>query len=101
MIAAKYRKKPLVVEAIRFTGGNGKRIERWAALHGSDAVQSGVGSYEGRAEDIMRITTLEGVMAAGPGDWIIRGVAGEFYPCKHDIFVTTYDRIRGDGVLTT
>lgn len=42
------------------------------------------------------IVTLEGNMAAAPGDWIIRGVAGEFYPCKPDIFATTYDPVEGD-----
>jgi hypothetical protein len=42
-------------------------------------------------EPSLRIRTLEGVMTASPGDWVIRGVAGEFYPCKPDIFSATYE----------
>jgi hypothetical protein len=46
-----------------------------------------------RYEDFLHIGTLEGVMAAAPGDWIIRGVKGEIYPCKPDIFEATYDAL--------
>ncbi|MHC5719636.1 MAG: hypothetical protein ACYTX0_48240, partial [Nostoc sp.] len=42
---------------------------------------------------IMLLQTLEGTMAANPGDWIIRGVANEFYPCKNEIFLATYDLV--------
>lgn len=46
-----------------------------------------------RYEDFLHIGTLEGVMACAPGDWIIRGVKGEIYPCKPDIFEATYDAV--------
>lgn len=57
---AKYRKIPVVVDAVRLT----ERVE---------------------------IKTLEGVMVGEPGDWLITGVAGEQYPCKHEIFIRTYE----------
>lgn len=85
-----YRKKPVVIEAMQFDGHNGWKIERWSdhrvvaspVLEPTDDNPSG--SY-------LQIATLEGTMTAIAGDWIIRGVKGEFYPCKPDIFTATYD----------
>lgn len=74
-----YRKKPVVIEAIRYTGNNGYEIGLF------------VGAADRNAENQFLIRTLEGTMAADPGDWIIRGVQGEFYPCKPDIFAATYE----------
>lgn len=77
-----YRKKPVVIEAVQWDGQNRAEIEAFAGESLDEAWS--VGGY-------CFINTLEGRMAAGPGDWIIRGVAGELYPCKPDIFDQTYE----------
>lgn len=75
-----YRKKPVVVEAQLFGSiDQGARLAAWCG-----------GSNEISPEQI-QIPTLEGVMTASLGDWIIKGGAGEFYPCKADIFDATYE----------
>lgn len=78
----KYRKKPVVIEAVQFDG----TIQSIESLQIPECSQQ-LGS---RA---LQIQTLEGEMTAQPGDWIIRGVKGEFYPCKPDIFAATYDEV--------
>jgi hypothetical protein len=93
----KYRKKPVIIEAQRLTGeATDHDVYLWveAAVGSFDPLWSGVptaGVSIDPATGFMLIATLEGVMQAKPGDWIIRGVAGEFYPCKHDIFEATYE----------
>lgn len=79
---AKYRKKPIVIEAILFDGENFDEVGRFVGLNGRKA------GREGRLE----IKTLEGVMVASPGDYIIKGVNG-VYPCKPDIFEQTYEKV--------
>ena len=75
----KYRKKPVVIEACVWTGKN------------KDVVQDFLG-YAGYVKgDYVDIGTLEGLMVASKGDFIIKGVNGEFYPCKPDIFAKTYE----------
>lgn len=81
---AKYRKKPVVIEAIQFRIG-----EQDGAL-ASHVVDGDIRYTE---EGTMLIKTLEGVMEAQPGDWVIRGVKGELYPCKPDIFAATYELV--------
>lgn len=105
----KFRKKPVVIEAMQLTGDT-------AAWHGvylwlerntkgsfepldviegrKSAPASGV-SIDPR-DGRMIIATLEGLHWADPGDWIIRGVQGEFYPCKPDIFAQTYEEENND-----
>ena len=74
-----FRKKPVVVEAVRwFKMGDHPEV---AALHPNNP----------GFEQYGRIKTLEGDQVVSPGDWIIKGVKGEFYPCKPDIFAMTYD----------
>ena len=85
----KFRKKPVVIEAMRFTGGNVFEISRWA--HEGLRPQSNSIIRENMVG--LDIVTLEGTMFASPGDWIIRGVKGEFYPCKSDIFEATYEAV--------
>lgn len=80
---AKYRKKPIVIEAIEWDGSNWKEIQEW----GCKSAQT--------QDDELWIPTLEGIMKASVGDYIIRGVQGEFYPCKPDIFKATYERVGG------
>jgi hypothetical protein len=82
---AKFRKKPVVIEAVQWinTVGCAKSMEGFLGeLWGW--------WYKG---DSLVIETLEGSMAASPGDWIIKGVKGEFYPCKPDIFAATYEEV--------
>ncbi len=81
---AKFRKKPVVIEAIQFDGGNVGEI---AAAFEADNLSV---AWQGRA---LIVTTLEGEMRADVGDWIIRGVRGELYPCKPDIFSATYEPV--------
>lgn len=83
--AKKYRKRPVVIEAIQWDGtdGSARTIQDWANTPGAVRVLYNVAT--------LVIQTLEGDMTATPGDWIIRGVKGEFYPCKPDIFQATYE----------
>jgi len=80
-----YRKKPVVIEAKQYDGSNGMEIDTWS---------QGVVRVWGA---VLVISTLEGEMRARVGDWIIKGVAGEFYPCKPDIFDQTYEPALEDG----
>lgn len=77
-----YRKKPVVIEARQFDGTNGREIVKWIESNGQDAQLNHEEVY---------IVTLEGIVHASAGDYIIRGVQGEFYPCKPDIFIATYE----------
>ena len=90
----KFRKKPVEIEAMQWAGGaqaatpiidwvlsTGERCARWD----DPETEDGLG--------VIAIDTLEGTMLAAPGDFIIRGVQGEFYPCKPDIFEATYDTV--------
>ncbi|MGW6017836.1 hypothetical protein ACWFNS_07520 [Oerskovia enterophila] len=79
----KCRKKPVEVEAMQYDGKDWRSIAQWMAAHGAPMGRT--------ASGLLRIHTLEGEMTAGSDDWIIRGVQGEFYPCKPDIFAQTYD----------
>ena len=94
----KYRKKPIEIEAVQFTGDNEYEIADFmhlpiTALQMSvDAVLRTDGDY--RENTHIHIPTLEGVMTANCGDWIIKGVKGEFYPCKPDIFDETYEEVK-------
>lgn len=92
---AKYRKKPVVIDAVRWTGLE-QDLPSVLALVDFDAlpndsvhVNPGIGFVPSLGT--LDIPTLEGVMTAQPGDWIIRGVQGEVYPCKPDIFEATYE----------
>lgn len=77
----KYRKKPVVIEAIQWNGDNTEEILRFC---------DSSCTYETNPA-VLSIKTLEGVMTASRGDYIIKGVNGEFYPCKPDIFAATYE----------
>ena len=77
----KYQKKPVVIEAILFDGSHesASEIQSWGGTANIDYNDHG-----------LSIMTLEGRMTANIGDYIIKGVCGEFYPCKPDIFYETY-----------
>ena len=78
----RFRKKPIVIEAVQYTGSVPAELDELL----SDA------SFH-LAEGSLFIRTLEGQMEARNGDWIIRGVKGECYPCKPDIFEATYEAV--------
>ena len=84
---AKYRKKPVVIDACQFDG-NIRSIDVFPI---SEVGKFKVGSENGQYYLI--IPTLEGDMKALSGDWIIKGVKGEYYPCKPDVFEKTYELI--------
>lgn len=78
-----YRKKPVVIEAHKFNDGNVYEVGEWC---GGVVMRN----YSTDEYSIV-IHTMEGDMRADAGDWIIKGVNGEFYPCKPDIFDKTYE----------
>ena len=82
---AKFKKKPVVIEARPYDGSweSAKPILDW--IEDRDACWGDDGT--------LIIPSLEGMMTASPGDWIIRGIKGEFYPCKPDIFEATYELV--------
>lgn len=85
----KYRKRPVLVEAVQFTGSNDNVSELFDL--GMNSVRTEQLGIDGAPT--LLIETLEGTMTAQPGDYIIKGVKGEFYPCKPDIFETTYELV--------
>lgn len=85
----KFIKKRVVIEAVHWNGNEVSEIPDW--IH--EALNSGVLVRFG---DKVQVRTLEGVMTVSPGDYIIRGVDGELYPCKPDIFEKTYEKV-GEG----
>lgn len=87
-MAARFRKKPVVIEAMHLNGGNLELTARWC---GGRVRSESKPSDPTDTAWWVDIPTLEGVMRADVGDWIIRGVKGEFYPCKPDIFAATYE----------
>lgn len=82
---AKFRKKPVVIDAVQYHGDDRNETELLAHLEGCTG-------WHVIAEGIA-FPTPEGTMTARPGDWIVRGVKGEFYPCKSDIFALTYEAV--------
>lgn len=89
-----YRKKPVVIEAMQFDGSpqSAMVIVDWMQVVGGVEPSHRAPSYRPGIETLF-IYTLEGVMEASAGDYVIRGVQGEFYPCKPDIFAKTYEEV--------
>jgi hypothetical protein len=79
----KFRKKPVIIEAIQWLGYNFIEIDNFILAYHETYPKDG----------IVKIYTLEGEMKADVGDWIIKGIKGEFYPCKPDIFEKSYEQI--------
>lgn len=88
----KYRKRPVVVDAILVSDAVALATKSWKELPYWLAVQYEQGNVVFLKNEVS-INTLEGTMKADKDDWIIRGVQGEIYPCKPDIFEATYDRV--------
>ena len=80
---SKYQKKPVVIEAIQWNGNNEEDILDFC---------KGKSTFTADDKEIV-INTLEGTMHASKGDFIIKGVHGEYYPCKPDIFAETYEKV--------
>jgi len=83
----KFRKKPVVIDAIQWTGKNWQEVLDWITSWGSEG--HGASCLKG----IVTISTLEGEMTASHKDFIIRGIQGEFYPCKPNIFEASYEPV--------
>lgn len=90
-MAKRYRKKPVEIEAVQFLDTTDSLLELNEFM--DQPVQV---SYAGK-KPTLQIHTLEGVLQATPGDFIIKGIKGEFYPCKPDIFEKTYDLVEGNS----
>ena len=86
----KFRKIPVEVEAVEWKGFNGTEIDSFMGVGPSHYWEHG-GLY---------IKTLEGTHHASMGDWIVRGIQGEFYPCKPDIFSETYEPVEDSNAST-
>ena len=83
----RYKKRPVVIEAVQFTGWN------WAECKDFIAGEHLIHPQWMREYDYIEIETLEGTMQCSKGDYIIKGINGEFYPCKPDIFTKTYEEV--------
>ena len=86
---AKFRKKPVVVEAVQFDG-TFESVWPLLKMYGSRGVR-----WDTDDGGVLTVSTLEGDLKVNPGEWIIRGVKGELYPCKPDIFAQTYELAEG------
>ena len=91
MKVALFKKRPVVVEAILFDGENWAEVQKFAS---GGPMGSGMEAMFTR-DDVhyIRLITFEGVTEASPGDWIIKGTQGEFYPCKPEVFDETYKMV--------
>lgn len=92
----KFRKKPVVIEAIQYNGNNEREILEFT--QGNAKLDSALGSSadgNGGLQSYSKLTikTPEGEMLVSPNDFVIKGIKGEFYPCKPDIFAATYERV--------
>jgi hypothetical protein len=98
----RYRKRPVVIEAIQFGNAEWADKPSWRARSLPswliEAQESDALTYRFESEDYWYffVRTLEGEMRGGPDDWLIRGVQGELYPCKPDIFAATYEAVDDD-----
>lgn len=81
-----YRKRPVVVEAMQFTNETKDQVYNFVRCNC-------YADWDSEGNPALRIETLEGEMTARLGDWVIKGVKGEFYPCRADIFEATYEPV--------
>lgn len=88
MSIKRYKKKPIPVEVIQFTGGNGQEISTWS---NNVVLESKYNNYS--SATFLKIYTLEGVMTCDPGSYIVKGNEGEFWAVKQSIFEATYEEV--------
>jgi len=89
----KFRKKPVVIEAVQLREDVLVEVYQFLGIEGKGTFLEcghGIDPHDGR----FKITTLNGAVIIDIGEWIIKGVAGEFYPCKPDIFEKTYEEVK-------
>ena len=86
---AKYRKKPIVIEAIKVQNSCSEDITKFFGKEQEEKY----GYIDNNDKFEIWINTLEGIMTASYGDYIIKGIQGEFYPCKPDVFEKTYELV--------
>jgi hypothetical protein len=86
----KYRKKPVTIEALQWNGNNKDEIKCFC---GESCVFIIVNANKVKIKETLQIVTLEGTMEASLGDYIIKGIKGEYYPCKEEIFNLTYEAL--------
>lgn len=97
----KFRKKPVVIEAEQWVIGNRSVVLRFLGGTGEERSYDETETFRIDPNQIdhgLIIKTLEGNHMASIGDWIIKGVKGEFYPCKPDIFTATYEPVKADPI---
>lgn len=82
-----YRKRPVVIEAMQYTPETWKQVGEFIGSDGWDF---------GETPGTIAIRTLEGIIIASLYDWVIKGIKGEFYPCKPDVFEKTYEKVEED-----
>lgn len=90
---AKYRKKPIVIEAFKWTGGPSQEEDPEWIIEALAARPWQARIIQPNDEIMLEIMTLEGGMCANVGDYVIKGIAGEIYPCKPNIFEQTYELV--------
>ena len=90
---ARFKKKPVVIEAVQF---DGLEYGDYANFAPKERVAFAL-AREDRSTPVLYIQTSEGTMRADVGDWIIKGIKGEFYPCKPDIFAASYESVMDDN----
>lgn len=92
---AKFRKRPVIIEAIQYLNSNKAEIESFVGVKLESKLSSETAYIAGKGPPLftLMIPTLESPHEASVGDWIIKGVSGEFYPCKPDIFEKTYEAV--------
>ena len=83
----KFRKRSVIIDAIQFTDETKDQVYNFVTCNKSASFDSDTNN------PVFLIQTLEGIMTANLGDWIIKDVAGEYYPCKPDIFEQTYEMV--------
>ena len=88
-----YRKKPMVIQALQWTGSNFSEIAAFMKCDNPDYFDASSNCKFYAKGDELVIKTLEGDMVAPANSYIIRGVQGEYYPCKENIFLETYETV--------
>lgn len=92
-----YKKKPVKVEAVQFTGTNQEEIREWSNY---EVYPTGTKLPENERTLEMVVSTLEGLVKAKIGDYIIKGIRGEFYPCEKSIFEESYYEVTEEDGFT-